>query len=296
MNSRTRLIILVSVALIVYVAAFNLMAKISITRTYARADSEDVQHQVVRAHWFLSSSLDTLQGTCSDWAYWDDTYEYAADRNPEYVESNLTPESLATIRVDTMVLMDPSGNPIFVGPSQVGTDPDDGISQEIITQFGTGTALLKRALVYPGVGGYMLVGEQAVLVAAQPVLTSARTGPERGLLIFVRRLDQTFFSTMAATIGGSVTLQPISQVQPGTIESQALALLAEEQATVGLRTESDEVRGFELLTDISGNNAFLVGDHCRPHPLQPDRPAGTHRSSYNQHPEHHIDHSWRLPF
>ncbi|MHB8071484.1 MAG: CHASE4 domain-containing protein [Candidatus Cryosericum sp.] len=258
MKLRTRLLIVVLLALTVFVSAFYVLASITIDRIYARTDTQDVKRQVLRAHRYLDAQLGVLGGTCSDWAYWDDTYQYAADHNAEYVASNLSPESLATIDVDAMLFLDTSGRPIYVASSQTGTRASDETSQDIIRQFGAGTALLTKALSYPGVTGYTLVGDTVALVAARPILTSARSGPARGLVVAVQYLDPVSLSMMVDVIGGNVTMRQVSQVQQGTPESQALTLLAQGQSTVGLLTGTGSVMGFERITDLAGNSSLLL--------------------------------------
>jgi PAS domain S-box-containing protein len=255
---RTRLFIVALLALTVFVAMFYVLASVTIDRTYARLDSQNVERQVLRAHWYLSYSLDTLGRTCSDWAYWDDTYQFVVGRNATYADSNLAPSSLATIDVDIMVFLDTSGKVVYVGSAKTGSQTPDDAPPDLIAQFGPGTALLTRALHQPGLAGYTLVSGRVAIVAARPILTSAVAGPARGVLVFLRYLDTASFDNMAETVGGNVTFQPVGQVQPETVESRALVLLAEGQPTVGLPAGTDEVRGFMQLTDLSGKNAFLL--------------------------------------
>jgi PAS domain S-box-containing protein len=255
---RTRLLIIALVGLTVFVAAFYVLTGVTIDRTYARLDSQNVERQVLRARSYLIYSLETLGSTCSDWAYWDDTYQFVLDHNTAYADSNLTPSSLATIDVSTMVFLDTSGKVVYVSSAETGSQTPDDAPSDLIAQFGPGTALLTRALRQPGLTGYMLVGGHVAFVAARPILTSASTGPVRGVLVFVRDLDDASFASMAETVGGSVTLQPAGQVQPETVESQALALLSAGQPTIGLPAGTDEVRGFTKLTDLSGSTTLLL--------------------------------------
>src|SRR5450830_1937931 len=237
---------------------FYVLTGVTIDRTYARFDNQNVERQVLRARSYLTYSLETLGRTCSDWAYWDDTYQFVLDHNTAYADSNLTPDSLATIDVSTMVFLDTSGKVVYVSSAETGSQTPDDAPSDLIAQFGPGTALLAQALRQPGLTGYMLVGGHVAFVAARPILTSASTSPVRGVLVFVRDLDDASFASMAETIGGSVTLQPAGQVQPETVESQALALLSAGQPTVGLPAGTDEVRGFMKLTDLSGSTTLLL--------------------------------------
>src|SRR5450830_655467 len=258
MNLRTRLLIVALLALTVFVAAFYVLTGVTIDRTYARVDNESAQRQVLRAHSYMDYVLGALGSTCSDWAYWDDTYEFVLDHNAAYVDSNLSPTSLATIDVDVMVFLDTSGKVVSAKFQTLANQTLDDTVADLVKQLRPGTTLWTQAMVDPGLPGYLQVGKRDVMVAARPILTSASTGPARGVLVFVGYLDDAFFAGMAETVGGPVTFQPVSQVQPDTVESRALALLTQGQSTVGLPTGTDEVRGFEQHTDLAGNPAFLL--------------------------------------
>jgi len=258
MSLRTRLLIVALIALTIFVAAFYALAGVTIDRTYVRVDNESAQRQILRAHSYMDYVLEAFGSTCSDWAYWDDTYRFVLDHNTAYVDSNLSPSSLATVNVDVMVFLDTSGKVVSAKFQTLANQtPGDSLAG-LVKQLGPGTALWEQAMVHPGLTGYMQVGERVAMVAVRPILTSARTGPARGVLVFVRYLDDAFFASMAETVGGNVAFQPASQVQPGTVESHALALLVTGQLTVGLTTGTDEVRGFEQHTDLSGSPAFLL--------------------------------------
>ena len=258
MSLRTRLFIVALLALTFFVAVFYVLASVTIDRTYARLDNESARRQVLRAHSYIDYVLGAFGSTCSDWAYWDDTYQYVVDHNPAYADSNLSPSSLATIEVDIMLFLDTNGKIVHAGLQTPTSQTPDDTPPDLIIQFGPGTALLTQALRQPGLTGYMLVGGRVAFVAARPILTSARTGPAQGVLVFVRYPDETFFAGMAKTIGGNVTFQAADQVQPETVESRALTLLATGQPTVGLPTGTDEVRGFTKLTDLSGSTTLLL--------------------------------------
>src|SRR5450759_2261940 len=186
MSLRTRLSIVALITLTVFVAAFYVLTGVTIDRTYARVDNESAQRQVLRAHSYMDYVLGAFGSTCSDWAYWDDTYQFVLDHNTAYADSNLAPSSLATIDVDIMVFLDTSGKVVHVGSAKTGSQTPGDAPPDLVAQFGSGTALLTQTLRQPGLTSYMLVGGRVAFVAARPILTSAGTGPARGVLVFVR--------------------------------------------------------------------------------------------------------------
>src|SRR5450830_1691478 len=177
MNLRTRLSIVALIALTIFVTMFYALAGVTIDRTYARLDSQNVERQVLRARSYLTYSLETLGRTCSDWAYWDDTYQFVLDHNTAYADSNLTPSSLATIDVNTMVFLDTSGKVVSAKFQTLANQTLDDTVADLVNQLRPGTTLWTQAMVDPGLTGYIQVGKRVVMVAARPILTSARTGP-----------------------------------------------------------------------------------------------------------------------
>src|SRR5450830_795947 len=162
MSLRTRLSIVALIALTVFVAAFYVLTGVTIDRTYARVDNESAQRQVLRAHSYMDYVLGALGSTCSDWAYWDDTYQYVVDQNTAYADSNLTPSSLATIDVDIMVVLDTSGKVVSAKFQTLANQTLGDTVADLITQFGPRTALWAQAMVDPGLTGYIQVGKRVV--------------------------------------------------------------------------------------------------------------------------------------
>src|SRR5450759_5000633 len=157
MSLRTRLSIVALITLTVFVAAFYVLTGVTIDRTYARVDNESAQRQVLRAHSYMDYVLGAFGSTCSDWAYWDDTYQYVLDHNTAYADSNLTPSSLATIDVDIMVFLDTSGKVVSAKFQTLANQTLDDTVAGLVKQLGPGTALLAQALRQPGLTGYMPV-------------------------------------------------------------------------------------------------------------------------------------------
>jgi signal transduction histidine kinase/CheY-like chemotaxis protein len=248
----------VAVGLVIFVTAFYVMAGATIDRTAARFDSETAERQVGRARSYLDYTLSTFGSTCADWAYWNDMYKFVNGDNAGFVDANLSASSLATIGVDVIVIFDPDGKVVYADArTPVSEVPDPGVL-EVTQQFAPGKALLTKSMQQPGLSAYAMVGERIGMVAARPILTSEKTGPVRGVLLFLHYLDNAFFTAMADTVGGDVLLQLASQVPAATIDAQALALITESRPAVGLPSSATGIRGFMELPGLTGTTPLLL--------------------------------------
>ena len=59
-----------------------------------------VSDNIDRAYSLLNTELTGLRTLSRDWAWWDDTFKFAQDKNQEYLESNLSGLTLEQLDLD----------------------------------------------------------------------------------------------------------------------------------------------------------------------------------------------------
>ena len=62
--------------------------------SFIRLENHLAQKDIIRCVEAITGEQNHLGKQVTDWAVWDDTYEFADDLNSEYLESNLQPEAL----------------------------------------------------------------------------------------------------------------------------------------------------------------------------------------------------------
>ncbi|MCX9085913.1 MAG: hypothetical protein OIN87_14075 [Candidatus Methanoperedens sp.] len=55
-----------------------------------------------------------METTNRDWAWWDDTYEFIEDTNPDYINTSLGDESLTGLRLNVIIYINSTGETVFV--------------------------------------------------------------------------------------------------------------------------------------------------------------------------------------
>ena len=70
-----------------------------------KAAAEDIL-QIVSV---FKSAFSDMEILVLDWSLWDDTYDFVADLNEEYVESNLVESTFSTSKIQVILFFDTSG-------------------------------------------------------------------------------------------------------------------------------------------------------------------------------------------
>jgi signal transduction histidine kinase len=153
-----------------------------------------------------------LLGSNKDWSNWDETYNYATNRNVEYVQNNLKQPTFENLGIDLLLILDTEGHVIVSGVSETCTI--DGASMiSLIVDSGS----FKAPAENWETSGYLSINGRLVEVAASAILTSDREGPTRGTLVFAHVLDDGEILGYAVSGEGSfryVTSSAIVEVVP----------------------------------------------------------------------------------
>lgn len=208
----------------------------------AAKDAERLREAVAEAH----AQLDLK---ASDWAGWDDTYEFMVSRSPAYIESNLNSESLEMLGLCGAAYLDLDGRVVlargFGGPGEPMVDP----CPEMIAIVERDASLRTAPEGVESRHGVVISPSgEPLLVAVRPILTSQQTGPSRGVLVFAQRLDEMMVSRFERLLRQGVTIRPSSEwgdrLGAGSV--------------IRVATERDVVHTYVPIHDLSGR-PLLVG-------------------------------------
>jgi two-component system NtrC family sensor kinase len=151
---------------------------------YARLDDEMARRAYERVSHTVEAEAGNLSTLDREWAEWDDTYNFAGDRNPRYISENLTATEFQVLNVDSVVFADSSGKVFRVQNAlRPAGLPSFKVGENVTTLVPAMPKLSGKATVW------MTMEKIPSLVAVEPVLPSSGTGPARGTLLFVRHMD-----------------------------------------------------------------------------------------------------------
>lgn len=134
-----------------------------------------------------------------DWSAWDDTYRFIKEGKPSnYIESNLTEQALASMKVNLVVYINSAGAVVYGTGLDIGRQKKIPIPGSVRKHIAKGSPLLRSPNQPEILTGILSQPSGPMLVTSQPILTSKGTGPMRGTVIFGRYLDTAKIQKLAS--------------------------------------------------------------------------------------------------
>lgn len=199
-----------------------------------------------------------LKSTVSDWAYWDDTYEFLTGENTGYASDNLNQPALDYIGIDLLALYEADGQYVM----SVTYDHENKVSMRLkqspenwLTQFaGLDIVQSDQAQVV----GVIVLDEGPMLIAASPVLRNDYSGPSAGVLIMGQFLGDEFEEYFSDQVREEVTFMRLSAVNPKDLFKQIPETTSDGEAGMLTRSESGKNRTYSILFDPSGEPVVFL--------------------------------------
>ena len=208
-----------------------LLGRMVLKRNYATLERQHAETDLNQVCVILQSQLDSLDLMARAYASWDGTYSYMRDRDPRYVQSNLSRQVLRRLGMHLYMLVDRRSH-VVLAESYVGdnraTLPAD-IDQLL-------RAVRRRSQPGSAVVGLMTLTGGPAMVAIRPVLPTHEDRPSRGVLVIVRDLGPEQLSVLSRLSDLPISIS----------------------GTVG---ESAEIAGTNMLNHSSISTILLDEDH-----------------------------------
>jgi signal transduction histidine kinase/DNA-binding response OmpR family regulator len=221
-------------------------------RDFGRIEVEAMRQDVCRVRDAVLQSIDTLAEKASDWAYWDDTYQFVQDHNAKFVQSNLEPSSLSSIRVDAMLFFDAREELVEATAIDRVTSRRVETPHGLLERFCHGADLVHHASETSRHAGLVEADGASWEFASLPILTSERHGPARGTVVFLRRLDGDELARVARVthlvVAVAASDDPSDPLGLGARRGQ----LVDSSAAVVDVVDDQTIAGFGCLTSSAG--------------------------------------------
>lgn len=216
--------------------------------------------QILRA---VEADLNQLAISNRDYAQWDDAHRFIRQRDPQFLITNFSVDSLAGMEVDVVALLDPDGAPLhssesFEGQKQI-TSPARPELLQVIEHLRRDSSDWRAK---PAIGRLIGTSLGPLAFSAVEVTRSDKSDPTGALLLFGRFLDPDELDRVAQTSQMSVTSVPINgnTPGPGALPPVVRAWIAAADAApvFGWNVDDEHTISYALLRDVHGKPALLL--------------------------------------
>ncbi|MBZ4193750.1 MAG: HAMP domain-containing protein [Candidatus Contendobacter sp.] len=197
MSLQIKVISLVLAIFFAYGALDYAIQRLLVLPSFQVMEHEEARNDLDRVIQAIDREMQYLAVSATDWATWDDTYQFVQDHNTAYREANLKAEALKSLKINFLGILDTTGQLIWGLAYDLHTNAAITLP-ELPELPGTRWPADHPLVALPGaeaeIRGLLLTTHGPLLIVAKPVLTSNSAGPVRGSVVFGRFLDSAAIS------------------------------------------------------------------------------------------------------
>ena len=182
----------------------GLFAHFFFLESFRQLEIEELRGESARFHYLLGDELKELAILTKDWAAWDDTYDFIQTRNQGYIESNLVDSTFEALGLSAIIYLDDQKMIAFEDAYDAETGRRGPVDNDMRGYFLT----LEIGRDSEEKNGFLAGEDGLLLYSAAPILTSNDQGPARGLLIFVRPLNDRVADHLALSLESDFSIEP----------------------------------------------------------------------------------------
>ncbi|MDH3350507.1 MAG: HAMP domain-containing protein, partial [Gammaproteobacteria bacterium] len=221
-------------------------------------EQESATQNLVRMRRAIDAELHSLDIVNREYSEWDHTYEYALGRRDDYVAENLDIAYWNNVDINMMLFFDLDGEMIWGSIVDRSVRIERPVADELLQALTADHPLLHHR-GDPGVTlGFLQTRSAPMMVASQPILTSAAQGPTAGTLVIGKYLDETRVNELAERASVDVAIHLLSDQSVPRDYKAALANPVGEDIATHWTYDENTVSGFQAITDVFGIPAFVL--------------------------------------
>ena len=258
MTLRRRILIIIGVTLVALIVGVYGLSSSILLKDFARLERRDVIRDVRRVQSDLRRRSANLSDRLSNWAVWDDTYQFIEDRNQNYIHSHLDDTDFTELQVNFIVFVNRKGQVVWSKGFDLDARKPTSVPPGLLRLLDSGSPLLRHASVDSVHAGMVLLTEGPTWVVSRPIVTGHHTGPIRGSVIFGRFLDARAMRRLGGAMQLTLAMRRIDDPQLPADFRKARAEIHEAGAVRVQALEDGFIGGYTIWNDIFGKPALLL--------------------------------------
>ena len=243
---------------VVLLVATYFLTQYMLVAGYVRLERQETQTGVERVLSVFNNRIAWLEGNTSDWAFWDDTYNFAANLNPTFADHNIDPSTFKSLQIDAIALTDMQGKLLYSKAYDKNKQALIEISQNLAAYLTADNTLKSALASNTGIGGVIVLPEGPMLVASYPVLTTDTAGPPHGVLTMARYLDNREINYLSNTTLSPVSIFTLTNSQTINDFTKAYLQMTPGKPIVVIPQTDTKISGYTLISDINGKPALIL--------------------------------------
>jgi signal transduction histidine kinase len=220
-------------------------------------EKKSVEQNLLRATDVITAKIQSLENLNQDWSCWDDTYYYAQNSNPDFIEKNMMDSTFQTTELNLIIILDKGGHLLYGKAYDLINLREIEVPAEIVTYITQGSI---NKLVTENItnAGIVLTADYPVMMALEPIRDSNGYGPATGTFITGVFMDSNIIDTFRKTTHLTMTIRDFDDpAQPDDFNA-AKKLMSGLEEYYFHPLDSKKITGYRIINDIWGKQALLL--------------------------------------
>lgn len=259
MSLRKKTFIILAVSFFILIAIISISSHTIFTNKFESLEKKQAKQNIVQAKMVLTNQLESFSNYIADCAAWDDTYQFIADRNLNYVKSNFVPDTFRKQNISAIVIADNSDQIIWSGQY----DKNSGKIKKITPD------LIKSILSFKRMRGKDKSTKTKLIWAAgdpyfvnfNRITRSDHTGNSQGVIISAYLVDGDLLNKLKKNTTVNFNLVKIPSIKNLDPAKQNLIKNLTADSSSGyavVSIEPDSICGYSFLPDVTGEGGLLI--------------------------------------
>lgn len=252
MTLRKKTLVIIGAIFLVLLTFMYFTGQRVIVNSYRRLERKKVEIDVGRVLNTLEGKLAYLESITTDWAFWDDTYQFVQDGNKDYIKSNLANATFGDIGINVIIYVNSANQVVYSKGFDLINEKEIPVSSALLKHVTQGD-FSKFQNLDDKKTGIIILPEGPMLISACPVVTSEKTGPIKGMLIMGNYFDAEEINQLAQKVHVKLSIEKYEELEIPEIKNNP------NSREVLIKPISEEIiRGYLLLQDIYGQPALFL--------------------------------------
>lgn len=221
-------------------------------------ERDNTERNVERLLNAVDQDIEHLNMSVSDWARWNDTYEFVQGTFPEYPTINLADETFANFQINAMLFYNSSDQLVYGEFFDLIKGEKIPVPQNLAQYIVSDCSLLRHSTIESFVNGIIVIDDQPMFVSSWPVLTNEGEGPIQGSLIMGRYFDEEKIHEIEAITKLKISVYLVDDPQLPREYQKAIESLSTGLSMFIQPINSTNIAGYTLFNDIDGAPSLIA--------------------------------------
>jgi PAS domain S-box-containing protein len=261
LSVRLKTLAIIGATSLVLVSVLYLASRFLLLGGFIRLEEETARQDMQRVESAVGDDLASVDRIASDIATWDQAYEYAGHPTADFLHAQFGEGVTSTLVIqhyDVLVFIDNSGRII----SGIALDPVTKaavpLPRHLLVNLGATSPLMQELRRDHRASGIVPLARGSLLIAARPIVKSNGEGPDRGILLVGRYLDDAEIQQLANQTHLTLDFHRLDGSKLGPDLANALLHLSKAGSIYTQALNGKTIGAYAQMEDTYGNPALIL--------------------------------------